>query len=61
MATGVDEEKAEVILKLSGYSVKNAILMLLANVDFDTSKKTLDKYEGRIHLGLEALLNQMKA
>jgi len=55
MATGVDEEKAAEVLKLSDYSAKNAILMILSDVDYDTSKKILEQHEGRIYPSLKYL------
>lgn len=57
MATDVDEKRAEEVLKLCGYSAKNAILMILANVDYETSKETLAKFEGRIYPSLKNLSN----
>ena len=58
MATGVTEEKAENVLSLCEFSAKNAILMILASVDYATSKETLNKFDGRIYLALEHLKNQ---
>ena len=55
MATGVTEERAEEVLKCCEFSAKNAILMILANVDFAASKEALDKFDGRIYLALEDL------
>ena len=55
MATGVSEERAEEELKKCEFSAKNAILMILANVDFATSKEALCKFDGRIYLALDYL------
>jgi len=55
MATGVSAEVAEEELKRCEFSAKNAILMILANVDYATSKEALSKFDGRIYLALEYL------
>ena len=55
MATGVSEERAKEELEKCEFSAKNAILMILANVDFATSKDALCKFDGRIYLALDYL------
>ena len=57
MATGVTEEKALETLNLCNFSAKNAILMILADVDYQTSQDALEKFEGRIYLALNHLSN----
>lgn len=54
-ATGVSEEKALQTLNLCNFSAKNAILMILANVDHETAQTALSKFEGRIYLALNHL------
>ncbi|MCL1786404.1 MAG: N-acetylmuramic acid 6-phosphate etherase [Defluviitaleaceae bacterium] len=55
MATGVEETRAEAVLKACDFAAKNAILMILANVDCKTAKEALDMFDGRIYLALEHL------
>jgi len=55
MATGVDEARAEEVLKSCEFSAKNAILMILANTTYAASKNALEKFDGRIYLALEHL------
>ncbi|MCL2572147.1 MAG: N-acetylmuramic acid 6-phosphate etherase [Defluviitaleaceae bacterium] len=55
MATGVSEERAKEELIKCEFSAKNAILMILANVDFATSTEALCKFDGRIYLALDYL------
>jgi len=58
MATGVSKDEAEKTLEACEFSAKNAILMILARIDFEASKSALDKSDGRIHLALEYLKQQ---
>jgi len=58
MATGVMKEDAQKTLESCEFSAKNAILMILAEVDYETSKSTLEKSDGRVHLALEYLKRQ---
>lgn len=55
MATGASEEKALEILHTCEFSAKNAIIMILANVDFIASKAMLENSRERIHLALDCL------
>jgi len=55
MATGVQEAHAKAELEKCEYSAKNAILMILANVDYAKSKEALCKFDGRIYLALDYL------
>ena len=51
--TGVDENEAkEYIVKAKG-SVKVAIVMILANCDYDIAKKKLEKAEGKVRLAIK--------
>ena len=58
MATGVSEGEALETLQSCEFSAKNAIVMILANIDFAESKKALEQSEGRVHLALELLNGQ---
>ena len=53
MATDATKEEAEKALQTCEFSAKNAIIMILANVDFETSKTMLKKSDERIHLALK--------
>jgi N-acetylmuramic acid 6-phosphate etherase len=53
MATEVDADTALKVLQESDFMVKNAILMILAKVNFEDSKVILAKNEGRIALALK--------
>lgn len=59
-ATGVTESEALAALNLCGFSAKNAVLMILANVDSKTAQDALDKFEGRIYLALNHLNERNK-
>jgi len=54
-ATGVSEERAKEELAKSEFSAKNAILMILANVDYATSREALNLHDGRIYMALDYL------
>jgi len=56
-ATGVSEERAKEELAKSEFSAKNAILMILANVDYATSREALSMHDGRIYMALAYLNN----
>ena len=58
MATGVSKDEALETLQSCEFSAKNAIVMILANVDFPGSKEALEQSEGRVHLALEFLNGQ---
>jgi len=55
MATGVSEDRAKEELTKCEFSAKNAILMILANVDAATSAEALCRFDGRIYLALDYL------
>ena len=55
MATGVSTEEAKKTLQTCEFSAKNAIVMILADVDFTESKNTLEKAQGKVHLAIEFL------
>jgi len=54
-ATGVSNEEAALTLEKCGFSAKNAILMILADIDYQTSKEALNQAEGKIHFALKHL------
>jgi len=55
LATGTDESTAMDTLHKCDFSAKNAILMILANVDYPAAKNALSKNEGRIYSALNYL------
>jgi len=54
-ATGVSKEKAAEVLEQCEFSAKNAILTILADIDYQTAKAALDMCEGKIYLALKKL------
>ena len=59
-ATGVSTEVAAETLAKCDFSAKNAILMILADVDYETTKDALSKSEDRVYLALEFLRTNKK-
>ena len=53
MATGVSEAMAKDVLSRCEFSAKNAVFMILADVDYEASKKVLQKFDGRIYPALD--------
>jgi len=57
-ATGVSKEKAVEVLEKCEFSVKNAILMILADIDYKAAKETLDICGGSVYLALKHLARE---
>ena len=55
MATDVSEDTALATLQQCDFSAKNAILMILANIDYETSKEALLKSDDKIYTALNCL------
>ena len=51
--TGVDENEAKEYIVKAKCSVKIAIVMILANCDYDIAKKKLEKAEGKVRLAIK--------
>ena len=52
-ATGVDENEAKEYIQKSKGSVKIAIVMILANCDYEDAIKRLDKAEGKVRFAIK--------
>ena len=52
-ATGVDENEAKEYIQKSKGSVKVAIVMILANCDYEDAIKRLDKAEGKVRFAIK--------
>ena len=55
LATGVSDTEAEAVLALCEYKAKNAIVMILAGVNYPQSIKMLADHDGKVHLAKDAL------
>jgi len=53
--TGLNRERATTVLDAAEYKVKNAILMVLADVDFQHSQELLDKHQGMLRNAIAAV------
>ncbi|MBS1271381.1 MAG: N-acetylmuramic acid 6-phosphate etherase [Candidatus Marinimicrobia bacterium] len=53
--TGVDRDKVTEVLEAAEYKVKNAILMTLADVDFQRSQELLEKHQGMLRQAINAV------
>ncbi len=56
-ATGIDEEKAERYLELSGNSPKIAIVMIETNCNYEEAIYLLDKFDGSIYKSIRYKLS----
>ena len=52
-ATGVDENEAKEFIKKSNGSVKVAIVMILANCNYEEAKNKLEKSDGKVRLAIK--------
>ncbi len=57
-ATGVSQEIATKYLEKTEYSAKHAILMILCEIDYETSLKVIAKFDGNISSAVEFLKNK---
>ncbi|MFV0519265.1 MAG: N-acetylmuramic acid 6-phosphate etherase [Lachnospirales bacterium] len=58
-ATGVSSEEAKVYLEKTENSAKHAILMILCNIDYNTSLDVISKASGKISLAIEYCKNNL--